>query len=57
MKMAAGLLMNSSYSVHEIMEQCGLNNTTYFYKKFREFYGCTPYAYKQKEGGSSGKSE
>lgn len=57
MKMAAGLLRNSSYSVHEIMEQCGLNNTTYFYKKFREFYGCTPYAYKQKEGGSSGKSE
>ena len=49
MKKAAGLLENSAYSVYEIMEACGLSNTTYFYRKFREHFGCTPSRYKEKK--------
>jgi AraC-like DNA-binding protein len=41
------LLANTELPIHQIMEQCGLTNETYFYKRFRELYGVSPNEYRK----------
>jgi AraC-like DNA-binding protein len=41
------LLANTDLPIHQIMEQCGLNNETYFYKRFRKLYGVSPNEYRK----------
>lgn len=41
------LLRNTKLSVEEIAFQTGYENTTYFYKKFREEFGCSPKEYRR----------
>ncbi len=50
MEHAAVLLKNSSLPIHEIIPRCGLANESYFYIKFREFYGCSPKEFKSRQG-------
>lgn len=35
-------LLNTSLSIEEIAVSLGYENTTYFYKKYKEIFGCTP---------------
>lgn len=46
MEHASILLKNSGLPIREIMLRCGLANESYFYKKFKEFYGCSPKEYR-----------
>lgn len=46
MEQVCMLLKNSDLSVSEIQMRVGLQNETYFYKKFREIYGQTPGEYR-----------
>lgn len=39
---ARTLLENTDLSVTELIAMCGYNNMNFFYKKFKEAYGCTP---------------
>lgn len=43
---AKQLLANSELSVTEVAHQVGYENTTFFYKKFREETGCSPSEYR-----------
>ncbi|MDE7244595.1 MAG: AraC family transcriptional regulator [Oscillospiraceae bacterium] len=49
MEQVCMLLRNSELSVSEIQMRVGLQNETYFYKKFRELYGQTPGEYRAKQ--------
>lgn len=42
------LLNNSEKPIEEICYSAGYKNSTYFYKKFKEIYGCTPNEYRKK---------
>ncbi len=44
---AAHLLLTSSKSIGEIMQELGYANRTYFYRIFRERFGATPLAYRR----------
>lgn len=46
MEQVCMLLKNSNLSISEIQVRVGLQNETYFYKKFREIYGQTPGEYR-----------
>ena len=39
-------LINSSNSILNISQELGFNSSSYFSKKFKEMYGCTPQAYR-----------
>lgn len=41
------MLQNTDESVEKIMQNAGCENATYFYKKFKEKYGCTPGQYRE----------
>lgn len=41
-------LINTNFPVEEIVYDSGYSNTTYFYKKFKETYGCLPKEYRKK---------
>jgi AraC-like DNA-binding protein len=41
------LLVHTDLSISQILLQTGMNNETYFYKKFRELYGSSPNAYRR----------
>lgn len=41
------MLTNTQAPVDEIILQAGYENTTYFYKKFKEKYGCSPKQYRR----------
>ncbi|MBL4561716.1 MAG: AraC family transcriptional regulator, partial [Labilibaculum sp.] len=43
----ASLLLESSYTVSEIIYETGFNNRTYFYRCFKELYGESPTDYKK----------
>lgn len=43
---AKALLLTTDYTICTILEKCGFNNQTYFYKKFREIVGITPKQFK-----------
>jgi len=46
MKEVDFLLRNTSLPITEVIEKVGIKNPTYFYKKFKSIYGCTPKEYK-----------
>lgn len=48
MKKASILLHNKDMPVYEIAETIGINNLTSFYRRFREYAGCTPQEYRDK---------
>lgn len=47
MESAASMLLNTNYSIAEIMQLLGYNNKTYFYKKFKDAYHMTPQEYQK----------
>ncbi len=48
MNQASYLLNSSSLSVSDIIESVGYDNTSYFYRKFKERYGMSPKEYREK---------
>ena len=42
MSKAAILLQNTDYTVNQIIQEVGIENSTYFYKLFKKVYQCTP---------------
>lgn len=46
MRQAAYLLKNSRLSVADIIESVGYDNTSYFFRKFKECYGVSPKMYR-----------
>lgn len=48
LQQAAYLLTNTTLSVDRIIEQIGYENSSYFYRSFRERYGCSPKGYREK---------
>ena len=46
-KIAAELLKDSNLSISEIISKIGYENETFFRKKFKEFYGVSPLAYRK----------
>lgn len=42
LKYAARLLKNTELSVTAAANECGYENVSFFYRKFQEFYGCSP---------------
>jgi len=53
LKKAASLLLESSYTVSEIIYETGFNNRTYFYRCFKELYGESPTDYKKSTGNKN----
>ncbi len=47
MEHAASMLVDSRFSIAEIMQVLGYNNKTYFYKKFKEIYHMPPQEYQK----------
>ncbi len=47
LQQAAYLLDNTTLSADAIMERVGYDNSSYFYRKFRERYGCSPREYRK----------
>ena len=47
LQQAAYLLSQSSLTTEQIMGAIGYDNSSYFYNKFREKYGCSPKEYRQ----------
>jgi DNA-binding response OmpR family regulator len=47
LKKAAYLLLNSNYSISEIVEKVGFNSFAYFTKSFKDYFKVTPSQYKQ----------
>jgi signal transduction histidine kinase/DNA-binding response OmpR family regulator/ligand-binding sensor domain-containing protein len=45
LKKAAQLLLENELTVSEIIFEIGFNNRTYFYRSFKETYGCSPLDY------------
>ena len=50
---AAVLLKTTDLYVSEILYRCGFNNESYFYKKFREYFGEPPTEYRNRMKESS----
>lgn len=50
LQQAARLLRNTGMAVNDICYHVGYSNTSFFFQKFREKYGCTPKEYRQKHG-------
>ncbi len=46
MKLASKMLIEGSYSVHEIAEKCGFSDSEYFSRCFKGYYGKSPLAWK-----------
>lgn len=46
MTRAGQLLRNTSYSVTEVANEVGYENISFFYKKFKEHFGCSPKEYR-----------
>ena len=49
LQQAAYLLDNSTLPADRIMEAVGYENSSYFYRSFREKYGCSPREYRKKD--------
>ena len=47
LQQAAYLLSQTPLSVEQIMENIGYDNSSYFYRKFRDKYGCSPKNYRK----------
>ena len=48
MQTASILLQNAEMPIYDISKQVGFTNLTSFYKKFEEYYHCTPQEYRKK---------
>lgn len=48
LQQAVYLLENTILSVEQIMERIGYENSSYFYRKFRAQYGCSPKEYRER---------
>lgn len=48
LQQAAYLLSQTTLSVEAVMEAIGYENSSYFYRKFREKYGCSPAEFREK---------
>lgn len=48
LKKASFLLKNSDMPVIDVSRNIGYENTSFFYKKFKEYYGCNPTEYRKK---------
>lgn len=46
LQQAAYLLANTPLTVEAVMERIGYDNSSYFYNRFRQRYGCSPGAYR-----------
>lgn len=46
LQQAAYLLSNTQFSIDAIIVEIGYDNSSYFYRKFRERYGCSPKEYR-----------
>lgn len=51
MKAAQKLLSCTNISIREVAHNVGYDNLTFFYRKFQEFYQCTPNEYRKKNNG------
>ena len=49
MEAALKLLKDNNLTMNDVSEMIGYGNTSYFLKKFKEFYGCTPTEYRKKQ--------
>ncbi len=47
LQQAVYLLGNTGYSVDAILAEIGYENSSYFYRRFREKYGCSPKTFRQ----------
>ena len=47
MQHAGGLLKNSTHSISQVAFQSGFNDSSYFSRQFRKFYGVTPREYRE----------
>lgn len=52
LKYAEKLLLNSTQPIDAIARECGYQNLTYFYQKFKEHYHCSPKEYRLKNQSS-----
>ena len=52
LEQAAWLLTNTPLPKEAILEAVGYDNSSYFYRRFREVYGCTPGEYRKQSGAS-----
>lgn len=48
LQQAAYLLTQTPLSIEMVMDAIGYNNSSYFYRRFREKYGCSPKEYRNK---------
>ncbi|MCI5872345.1 MAG: AraC family transcriptional regulator [Clostridiales bacterium] len=53
LQQAAYLLTQTPLTVEAVMEAIGYDNSSYFYRKFREKYGCSPRNYRSSLSNSS----
>lgn len=44
---ASNMLLNSNMNVADLCYDCGFDNTSYFFRKFKERYGLSPIAYRK----------
>ena len=51
LQQASLLLLRTTMSITDIIEACGYQNTSYFYRIFQEKFSCTPAEYRQKNYG------
>ena len=47
MEHAADMLVNTNYSVRQVMDMIGISSPHYFNRLFREYYGCTATAFRK----------
>ncbi len=47
LQQAAYLLSQTPLTADAVMENIGYDNSSYFYRKFREKYGCSPRKYRE----------
>lgn len=51
LKKACALLKNTNIAVDRIAQEVGYNNCSFFYKKFKDTFGVTPFEYRQNKSG------
>ena len=49
LEQAAYLLANTLLTVESVMENVGYDNSSYFYRKFKERYGCSPKEFRERQ--------
>lgn len=49
MSKAAALLQNTDYTISQIIQEIGIDNSTYFYRLFKKMYHCTPREFSKKD--------